>query len=163
MGTGSYAGLVSIYGLKEFETKKLDVLSLFPFVSAVRLRTVLFLWMSCYTPFGFFAHTAYLLWVSLSAGILLSVFVLRQGYAGVLLFFCCLFPQWLFYLSAFLRELRFLEKKVRPEGNAAPLFGRSMRRDDLKELICMLLMTAAGAAAEVCAGLKVFQIFLQYL
>ncbi len=163
MGGGSYAGLVSVYGLREFETERLDILSLLPYVAGVRLRTILFLWMSCYTPPGLFLHMAYLFWICLLSGILLSVFVLRQGYMGFLLFLCCLLPQWMLYLSAFARELRFLRKKRQLSYGSGPPSVRPMRLADWKELAGMLLLMAAGSAVEAGVGLKVFQIFLQYL
>ena len=162
-GGGSYAGLVSMYGLREFGMKRLDILSLLPYVAGVRLRTILFLWMSCYTPPGLFLHMAYLFWISLLSGILLSVFVLRQGYMGFLLFLCCLLPQWLLYLSALARELKFLGKKRRLLHRADSLPVRTMRLADWKELTGMLLLMAAGSVVEAGIGLKVFQIFLQYL
>ncbi len=162
-GGGSYAGLVSVYGLREFERKSLDVLSLFPYVAGVRLRTILFLWMSSYTPPGLFLHMAYLFWLCFLAGILLAVFVLRQGYGGIFLFLCCLLPQWLLYLSVFARELRFLWRKRQLSSGGDQAAVRTAGREDWKELAGMLLFMTAGALVEAGAGLKVFQIFLQYL
>lgn len=163
MGGGSYAGLVSIYGMREFQEEKLDVLSLFPYVAGARLRMFLILRISCYAPFGLFLHMAYFFWICLSAGILLSVFVLRQGGSGVLLFLCCMFPQWLLYLSAFAREITFLEERKRLSYGACQPASPKMRREDRKNLAGLLLLTAAGIVVETCVGLKVFQIFLQYL
>ena len=163
MGGGSYAGLISLYGLGEFREKRLDLPARFPYVAGVRLRAFLFLRISCYAPFGLFVHMAYLFWICLSAGILLSVFVLRQGGSGVLLFLCCMFPQWLFYLSALAREIKFLEEKRRMSYGACQPDSPKLKKEDRKNLAGMLFLAAAGTAAEVCVGLRVFQIFLQYL
>ena len=98
MGVGSYTSLISIYGLQEFGTGNFDFLSLFPYIAGIRLQLILFLWMSCYTPMGLLFHMIYLFWLGMSAGLLLSVFALRHGYEGFILFLCCMFPQWLLYL-----------------------------------------------------------------
>lgn len=108
MGTGAYAGLLSAYSLGRYGSAAAAPQHLLPYIVSVRVKTLLFLWMSCYTPAGFFFHLAYAWWLAASAGLLLSLFVIRDGYGGVLLFLCCVLPQWIVYGSMWKRELFFL-------------------------------------------------------
>ena len=87
MGDGSYAGFFSLYSFGKFaQLPDLDFTQLFWYLLVKRLRLICFLWMSSYTPFGFFAHLLLLFWIFFAGGMLLSLFLLREGTNGILLF-----------------------------------------------------------------------------
>ena len=68
MGDGSYAGFFSLYSFGKFaQLPDLDFTQLFWYLLVKRLRLICFLWMSSYTPFGFFAHLLLLFWIFLQA------------------------------------------------------------------------------------------------
>lgn len=163
MGSGSYTGLVSLYGLGQFEQKKLEPEVLFPYIVSVRLQIFIFLWMSCYTPLGLPAHTGLLLWLGMSAGMLISIFVLRHGYEGVLLFLCCVLPQWIPYGTVIVREIVFLEHKIRKKRAVGVGMAGNAVYYELRELVVMAAVCLLGCVLETVFGLKAFQVFLKYL
>ena len=80
MGDGSYAGFFSLYSFGKFaQLPDSDFTQLFWYLLVKRLRLICFLWMSSYTPFGFFAHLLLLFWIFFAGGMLLSLFLLRRG------------------------------------------------------------------------------------
>ena len=72
MGDGSYAGFFSLYSFGKFaQLPDSDFTQLFWYLLVKRLRLICFLWMSSYTPFGFFAHLLLLFWIFFAAILLL--------------------------------------------------------------------------------------------
>ena len=102
MREGTYAGFFSLYGMKKMQEMEVLLLPIFGYLLSSRLRTLLFLWMSSYTPLGLWLHLFFTGWLGCSGGMLLSLFALRQGVQGIGLFFCCTLPQWIFYTAALL-------------------------------------------------------------
>ena len=96
MREGTYAGFFSLYGMKKMQEMEVLPLPIFGYLLSSRLRTLLFLWMSSYTPLGLWLHLFFTGWLGCSGGMLLSLFALRQGVQGIGLFFCCTLPQWIF-------------------------------------------------------------------
>lgn len=161
MGTGTYAGFFSLYSFQKFEHTVVNSWKLFLFLVCGRLQLMLFLWMSVFTPIGVWIHFGYLFWLTASAGMLLSLFVLRDGYEGILLFLCCIFPQWLLYGSAWKREFLFLAGqagRIRGQGEIQPIL---QQRRVLFELGRMILFFISGCAAEAYLGQWTLKIFLQ--
>lgn len=180
MGTGTYASLLSVYSLEKFESTAVSPEKILPYITGIRLRTLLFLWMSCYTSVGPLFHLAYAWWLAASAGMLLSLFMLREGAAGVLLFFCCLFPQWLLYASMWKQELRFLFRMRYPgraelaeavisrtELSERELYQTSrcavtaIRKSEFLVLAKLAAFCIAGCMAEAFFGSWSIKIFLQ--
>lgn len=163
MGTGTYAGFLSLYSFRKYEEGVVSAARILPYIAAGRLKTLLFLWMSSYTTAGLLFHFAYAWWLAASAGMLLSLFILRDGYEGLLLFFCCLFPQWILYGTMWQREIAFLLRQWRRGGTEtgnrmlAALYSR-----DLMELGSMVALCLLGCAAETFLGTWTLKIFLQY-
>lgn len=165
MGTGTYAGFLSLYSLQKYEESTVSAAAIVPYIAAERMKTLLFLWMSSYTAAGLPFHLVYAWWLAASAGMLLAIFMLRDGYAGILLFFCCLFPQWLLYGAMWERELQFLVRQWRrnsawPAGSGRGMAG--LYRGDLTELAKMSGLCLLGCGAEAFLGTWTLQIFLQY-
>ncbi|WP_283680940.1 hypothetical protein [Parablautia sp. Marseille-Q6255] len=178
MGTGDYSGLLSLYSLGKYEATEVAAARLFPYIVSVRVPVLLFLWMSCYTPAGFLFHLGYIWWLSASAGMLLSVFLIRDGYEGLLLFGCCLFPQWIIYASMWRRELQVLLRHFdqrgggsRPwaslpasaaesySGKILTVMQGSVRRE-LSEFFVLLGNCFLGCAAEAFLGIWTLKIYL---
>lgn len=159
MGTGSYAGLFSMYSFGKYESMEIRPERLLAYILAARLPVLLFLWMSSYTAAGLLFHIGYAWWLAVSAGMLLSLFVLREGYGGIVMFGCCLLPQWILYASMWKRELAFFfgrtERKSMGWDNVLPV-----RRQELLELARMALLCAAGSAAEAFLGMWTLKIYL---
>lgn len=164
MGSGTYAGFLSIYGFQKYEARALSAVNLLPYIASVRLRTLLFLWMSSYTAAGLLFHLAYAWWLAASAGMLLALFMLRDGYEGILLFFCCLFPQWLLYGAMWQKEAGFLLRQWRRSGSGLTDGGgrMSMYRKDLADLSGMAGLCLLGCGAEAFLGTWTLKIFLKF-
>ncbi len=164
MGTGTYAGFLSLYGLQKYEGRASAAGDVLPYIAACRLKTLLFLWMSSYTAAGLLFHLAYAWWLAASAGMLLALFMLRDGYEGVLLFFCCLFPQWLLYGMMWQKEAECLVRRWRRIGSGAPAVGggTGVYRKDLAELAGMVGLCLLGCGAEAFLGTWTLKIFLKF-
>lgn len=163
MGTGSYAGFVSLYSFSRFQEISPDPQRLFLYLVPVRIKALLFLWMSGYTAAGVLFHLCYLFWLTCSAGMLLSLFILRDGYEGILLFLCCLFPQWLLYGSVWKRELGIFLRRM--EGNRYRERGAllSVPGRELQELGGMAGLCILGCGVEAWLGLWTLKIFLKII
>ncbi|MDO4323840.1 MAG: hypothetical protein Q4C61_15090 [Lachnospiraceae bacterium] len=161
MGTGAYAGLLSLYSLEKYKSIAVSSEKIFPYIVSVRLKTLLFLWMSCYTSAGLLFHLGYAWWLASSAGLILSLFVLRDGYSGVLLFFCCIFPQWILYASMWKQELLFLARRNYRGLQLQQGLAVSSRRDEIAGLARMTALCVVGCAVEAFFGIWTLKIFLQ--
>ena len=184
MGDGSYAGFFSLYSFGKFaQLPDSDFTQLFWYLLVKRLRLICFLWMSSYTPFGFFAHLLLLFWIFFAGGMLLSLFLLREGTNGILLFLCCLLPQWILYILAFRGELRLyfstygMDRKwdcgiisgreSEPRAESPAEYGRATRASDFektfsgwmrRELLSMLMLCTVGCGMEAFIGLRLLQV-----
>ncbi|MCD7817984.1 MAG: hypothetical protein LUH07_02890 [Lachnospiraceae bacterium] len=161
MGTGTYAGLSSLYSFQVYENISLNLKSLFFYVVSVRLRTLLFLWMSGFTTIGFLFHLGYAWWITASGAMLLSLFGLRSGYQGLLHFCCCLFPQWILYAILWKKETAiWMQRK-------SGIFGlrdgvvEKIRKRDIAELGNLVLLCLLGCACEAFLGTWTLRFYLQ--
>ncbi len=161
MGTGTYAGFLSLYSFQKYKGKVASAVNLMPYITAGRLKTLLFLWMSSYTAAGLLFHLLYAWWLSASAGMLLSLFILRDGYEGILLFLCCLFPQWILYGAMWQREIEFLMRQWRQSNSGVARSAGGYRRE-LLELGKMIGLCLLGCGAEAFLGTWTLKIFLKY-
>lgn len=172
MGSGSYAGFFSLYSLRKFAHAQPARRWLLPYLAAVRLRPLLFLWMSVYTAAGLWLHLVYFFWLAASGGMLLALFVLREGYEGILLFGCCMFPQWILYASMWGKELQFFGRRFQngacrsgsefawPEEPED--FGKTAR-EEAHGLLQMAGLCLLGCCTEAYLGLWVMQLFQRLL
>ena len=184
MGDGSYAGFFSLYSFGKFaQLPDSDFTQLFWYLLVKRLRLICFLWMSSYTPFGFFAHLLLFFWIFFAGGMLLSLFLLREGTNGILLFLCCLLPQWILYVLAFRGELRLyfstygMERKWdygvisgregEPRAEPPAEYDREKLESDFekslsgwmrRELLSMLMLCTVGCGMEAFIGLRLLQV-----
>lgn len=184
MGDGSYAGFFSLYSFGKFaQLPDSDFTQLFWYLLVKRLRLICFLWMSSYTPFGFFAHLLLLFWIFFAGGMLLSLLLLREGTNGILLFLCCLLPQWILYILAFRGELRLyfstygMERKwdcgiisgreSEPQAECPAEYDRATWASDFektlsgrmkRELLSMLMLCTVGCGMEAFIGLRLLQV-----
>ncbi len=162
MGDGSYAGFTSLYSLQKYENAVIQFSNIFPYILSLRLRTLLFLWMSCFTVAGLLFHLAYFWWLAASAGMLISLFSLRSGWNGVILFACSLLPQWILYAAMWRRELSVLFWQsgmhyYTPEGKPALL----MKGKQLNELAQMTGLCVLGCACEALLGTQLLKFFFE--
>lgn len=153
MGSGTYSGFCSIYSFSLFERMEIHSWDLFFYILKIRTLTLLFLWMSTYTAAGVIFHIIYIIWLAVSAGMLLALFALRDGYEGLALLACCLLPQWIMYAALIKQESAVLvrRKKERISG-----------RKDLAELTNMMFLCGMGCACEAFLGTWTLKIFLQF-
>lgn len=161
MGTGDYAGLASRYGFQKYQGSMVPAGNVLPYILSLRLRTLLFLWMSSFTAAGLLFHLAYAWWLAASAGLLVSLFVLREGYDGFILFACCLMPQWILYGAVWKQEGAFLLRcmKQRKDGGMGSV--GTLRRRELLELGKMMGFCTAGCFMEAFLGRWTLKIFLK--
>lgn len=153
MGQGSYAGLLSSYGLQSFACETLEPGTLFQYVFRSRVLGLTLLWMSSYTPVGLALHLFFIYWLCLSLGILFSIFLLRQGAHGILMLLCCILPQWILYGSVLRQELSFLARKRRQQTGTC--------RYDLQLYGKLFLSCLAGCLLETWFGLYIFQLVVR--
>jgi hypothetical protein len=163
MSSGTYAGLLSAYALQGFERTTPETGAMLYYILRSRITGLLLLWMSSYTALGLLFHIFILFWLGLSFGLLLSVFLLRQGYHGILLLLCGLLPQWIIYLSVLRKEfIFFTEKSNRPSDSSSLPSGSKIRRE-LSEFAKMLSACLVGCILETWFGMYVFRLFLHVL
>lgn len=160
MGTGDYASLLSVYSLRKYEHTTVEAVRLFSYIVSVRLPVLLFLWMSSYTTAGLLFHLVYAWWLGASAGMLLAVFMLKEGFGGIMLFGCCLLPQWILYASMWRRELSVLFRKMRSTGYLTGSVS-SIYKAELVELASLVALCLAGCAAEAFLGIWTLRLFGQ--
>lgn len=162
MGSGTYAGLLSQYSLSRYQEIHVSGWELFTAVFQKRLSFFLFLWMSSYTVIGLAFHGFCLFVLASAAGLLLAVFLLQEGYEGVLLFFCCLMPQWMLYLAAWREELLFLFRRRTWKTESLLPGNAVIGRYDLAVLGKILTLCLLGCGVECFLGTWTMKIFLQY-
>lgn len=161
MGTGDYAGLVSRYGFQKYQGSTIPEGNVLPYILSVRLKTLLFLWMSSFTAAGLLFHLAYVWWLAASAGLLVSLFVLRDGYDGFILFACCLLPQWILYAAMWKYEGAILLRRMRRQSGVEPGSTGKLYRSELLELGKMAGLCIMGCIMEAFLGRWTLKIFLK--
>lgn len=164
MGSGSYAGFFSMYSFQIYEQTQLRVWDLFVYIARNRMLTVLFLWMSTYTAAGILFHVLYALWLSVSGGMLLALFTLKNGKEGLVLLACCLLPQWILYLCVIRQEAKLLFRRSGLDREMAEQVTRSikLRKRDLAELGELLFFCVLGCGCEAFLGTWTLKIFLEF-
>jgi hypothetical protein len=161
MGTGSYAALVSRYGLMQYQEASVAGGQILPYILSNRIRTLLFLWMSSFTAAGVLFHLAYAWYLAASAGLLLSLFAIKAGYEGILWFACCIFPQWILYGCMWKEEASFLIRCRMRRGILEPAESVRFRFGPLWVLAKLLGLCTLGCAMEAWLGTWTLKIFLK--
>lgn len=166
MGTGNYAGFFSLYSMQKYQQKVQDgtaeTIGLLPYILSVRLKTLIFLWMSSFTTAGLLFHAVYFWWLAVSAGMLLSLLLLREGIRGALLFGCCLLPQWMLYSMMWHREAGVFLHRWRLGADISQVNTASVRKKELQELVRMVLLCLLGCGAEVFLGRWTLRLFMNF-
>lgn len=153
MGDGSYAGFASLYALQKYEMAEVQYRTIFSYILTMRMLTLLFLWMSCFTPVGYFLHMLYFWWLAAAGGMLLALFALKDGVQGIVLFGCSLMPQWILYGIMWRREVLFLSAWQENKLLA--------RRTILKNLGTMMGLCCIGSVCEAYLGIRLIKFFLK--
>lgn len=161
MGTGTYASFFSLYGLQKYQEAQADLGRVFSYVLTARLRPLLFLWMSSFTTAGLLFHAFYFWWLAAAAGMLLALFVLRSGLNGMLLFGCCLFPQWILYAAMWREEAEFLIRQRKKFPQICAVSAGRFWRTDLWTLARLAGYCLMGALTETFLGNWTMKIFLR--
>ncbi|MCD7746431.1 MAG: hypothetical protein LUI13_14315 [Lachnospiraceae bacterium] len=177
MGTGSYAGLASEYAFRAYENADANGWDLFFYVSLVRLRTLLILWMSSFSTLGMLFHLGYAWWIAASGAMLLSLFGLRDGFQGMALFACSILPQWILYGILWKREADAWMERLRGSfgecsdfGTAFACGGASGRgrraawkigRKDFSEFVSLVVICLFGCACEAFLGTWTLRLYLR--
>ena len=157
MGTGSYAGFFSLYSFQKYERTAIKPWELFPYIASGRLEALILLRLGAYSAAGLWLHLLYGGWLCTSAGMLLALFCLRDGREGILLFGCCLLPQWILYGAAWKREFQFYLRRQFP-GTAVLMASGGRLRADFARTALLLL---AGCAVGAFLGLWTLKLYLQ--
>lgn|GEM_PF-974585 len=96
----SQSGILSDYYLSKYKYMEIDSAGLFLFILQKRLKWILILWGIGFTILGAPLVLAYSGWIGFSAGLILSVSVIRFGFVGVIFCAVGIFPQGLIYMPA---------------------------------------------------------------
>ncbi|MCD7766314.1 MAG: hypothetical protein LUH53_07365 [Lachnospiraceae bacterium] len=161
MDSGTYASLASRYSLGVYERASRDCRDLFFYVVSVRLPVLLFLWMSGFTTAGWFFHLGYAWWLAASGTMLTALFGLRNGVHGILLFGCCVFPQWILYGMMWKQEMGIWLKRE-PDFREPVVSGvKSIRRQDIAEIFRLVVLCLLGCACEAFLGTWTLDLYLR--
>ena len=95
-------GIFSEYFLEQFETVKIQAGEYIWYLLRLRLLPFLVLMGLGFTKMRRAAAVSFLLWTGISGGILISTSILSLGIRGSFLCMAGLFPQFLFYIPAYL-------------------------------------------------------------
>ncbi|MCC8044548.1 MAG: hypothetical protein LIP12_03490 [Clostridiales bacterium] len=169
MGSGRYASLASLYGFQIYENRSIDFKNLFFYISSIRLRTLLILWLSSFSTIGFLFHLGYGWWLTASGAMLLALFGLRDGFEGILKFAVCLFPQWIFYGILWKKEIifwlrrqgRWERKPVDREIHQSAGAYRFAMAANLSEMMSLAVICLLGCACEAFLGSWTLQLYLE--
>ena len=94
----SQSGILSDYYLSKYKYMEIDSVSLLLFVLQKRLKWILLLWGAGFTILGAPLVLAYSGWIGFSAGLILSVSVIRFGFVGIIFCAVGIFPQGIIYM-----------------------------------------------------------------
>lgn len=94
----SQSGILSDYYLSKYKYMEIDSAGLLLFVLQKRLKWILLLWGAGFTILGVPLVLAYSGWIGFSAGLILSVSVIRFGFVGVIFCAVGIFPQGIIYI-----------------------------------------------------------------
>jgi hypothetical protein len=100
--------------------------------------------------------------LALTGGMLIALLVLRTGTRGVLLFLCCLLPQWLLYAAMWSREVQAMLRRGRRQKDSSNT--ENQIREiwlELSDLAGMCLLCIAGAAVESFLARWILQLWMR--
>lgn len=92
------AGILSTYYISQYKYLKIDSGALFFYLLFRRIKWPLLLWVLGFTAAGLPAALLYGVWLGASAGIVLTVGVMKMGLAGLLFCLGAMLPQNIIYL-----------------------------------------------------------------
>ncbi|MCD7885249.1 MAG: hypothetical protein LUI87_16340 [Lachnospiraceae bacterium] len=169
MGSGRYASLASLYGFQIYENSSIEFRNLFFYITSVRLRTLLILWLSSFTAIGLLFHLGYGWWLTASGAMLLSLFGMRDGMEGVLHFGFCIFPQWIFYSILWKKEIVFWLRRQEQWKGQPENRGFYQRKGafmpvlaaNLSEMLSLGAICILGCACEAFLGTWMLQLYLR--
>ncbi|MCD7715006.1 MAG: hypothetical protein LUI39_00950 [Lachnospiraceae bacterium] len=161
MDSGTWASLTSRYSFGVYERISRDCGDIFLNVASVRLPVLLFLWMSSFTSAGWLFHLGYAWWLAASGSMLFALFGLRNGIHGILLFGCCVLPQWMLYGMMWKRETASWLKRELAFGESATPGAKNIRRQDIAELLRLAALCLLGCACEAFLGTWTLDLYLR--
>ncbi len=161
MDNGTYASLTSRYSFGVYETASRNGRELFLYVLSVRMPVLLVLWMSSFTTVGWLFHLGYGWWLAASGAMLLSLFGLRSGVYGILLFGCCIFPQWILYGIMWKQELTAWLKREHGFRINTGSSVKNIWRKDIAELVRLAVYCLLGCACEAFLGTWTLDLYLR--
>ncbi|MCC8052138.1 MAG: hypothetical protein LIP10_16120 [Clostridiales bacterium] len=161
MDNGVYASLASRYSFGVYEITSRNGRALFLYIISMRMPVLLFLWMSSFTTAGWLFHLGYAWWLASSGAMLLSLFGLRSGVYGILLFGCCIFPQWILYGLMWKQEMTAWMKREHGFREAAGSNVKNIRRQDIAELFRLMGLCVLGCACEAFLGTWTLDLYLR--
>lgn len=92
------AGILSDYFLRQYKYLKVNVSELFFFILGKRMKWIILLWLTGFTPAGIPCVVVYALWCGFSLGTLLGISILKFGGRGMLFCAAAFFPQAMVYI-----------------------------------------------------------------
>lgn len=95
-------GILSNYFLRQYKYIELELNSFFFFVLEKRLKWILLLWLLGYTVIGLPSLFIFLAGLGYSAGVVITLSVLKIGMFGIPFFVASIIPHCLFYIPAIL-------------------------------------------------------------
>ncbi|MCR1840603.1 stage II sporulation protein M [Murimonas intestini] len=137
----SQAGILSTYYISQYKYLQIDSGALFFFLLFRRVKWLVLLWALGYTAVGLPAALIYGAWMGLSAGIVMTVAVMKMGLSGLLFCLGAMLPQNLIYLPVILIFLYFVCQKGREKYQRGKLVTGLQWDNDYTAAagICLLL------------------------
>ncbi|SHJ98204.1 stage II sporulation protein M [Hespellia stercorisuis] len=94
--------LFSPYYIEQYQNLKMDQQEYLLHILQLRILPFLFLVVAGYTRFGKIAAAVELVWCGFSFGFVVSSVIMSMGIRGIPFILIALFPQFLFYIAAYL-------------------------------------------------------------
>jgi hypothetical protein len=156
--------LMGAQNLWRLSQHTVDKGALFCFLLVNRMGVFLFLAIAATTYLGKIAWTCSLAWYGASAGAFFASCLLRYGLKGILLSVVSLFPQYLFYVPAYLALMHWSGAVF--STFAGRFGGGSLKQFDglkhfLPKLFPIFLLLVAGCAAESLLNAPILLAFLK--
>lgn len=144
------AGIFSSYFLEQYQATEIVTGEYLLYLLPVRILPFLVLLGLAFTKMRKAAAVLFLVWTGFSSGFLLSMAVLSLGIKGIILCLAGVFPQFLFYVPAYLLVLWYSYSYPRGEWNLQKSIGSGV----------MILM---GLIMELYVSPSLIRVFLRTL
>jgi len=110
-GYANQTGIISDYYIRQYKYMEIDPNALFFYICQNRLKWIFLVWIIGFTVLNLPCVFGCMTWFGFSAGILISLSVLKLGIYGILFFVTAMLPQSIIYIPGWIFFLQYVYKK----------------------------------------------------